>query len=204
MRPARAFQLKGTLTVNSAQLNNGTGEALGNTYAVTSTNQQRVITVNNGATLSWTVNNAFGNGYTGGTVAAANLVPSTLAPGGTAALPLIVLNGSTMSATRYNLIGNVVMNNGSTLTQSASDSGSFFGYQFRDSITVQSVPGNSGIPNAPSMITANSATEPNHLFSNTTFTVSDVTGSPDPDLIVSAGLTNPSGDYSGISATGAS
>ena len=51
----------------------------------------RVIAVNAGATLNFAINNVFGNGV------------------GNAGLPSIVLTGSTLISTRYNVIGSVIL-----------------------------------------------------------------------------------------------
>src|SRR4030095_5352390 len=77
----------------------------------------RIIAVNNGATLSFTVNNIFGNGV------------------GNNGLPSIYLNGSTLTSTRYNVLGNLTLNGG-TLTQAATDAGNFEGFQFLGDVTV--------------------------------------------------------------------
>ena len=69
--------------------------------------------------------------------------------------------------------------------QPAQTSG-YDGWQFLGDINVGG--------NAPSTISSNNGSF-NHLGINTTFNVADVTGNANPDLIVSAGLRNRSGDY---------
>jgi autotransporter-associated beta strand protein len=86
-------------------------------------------------------------------------------------------------------VGNVTLNGG-TLTQSATDSGSYQGYQFLGGITVNG-------SSASTISTGNG--KANHLLGGgtTNFNVADVTGSSAVDLTVSAPLTNGSGDYAG-------
>ena len=77
----------------------------------------KTITVASGATLSFTSNNIFGNGVANSD------------------LPALVLNGGTLSSTRYNVLGDVALNGG-ILTQASTDSASYEGYQFRGTVTV--------------------------------------------------------------------
>jgi autotransporter-associated beta strand protein len=125
------------------------------------------ITVNSNATLSFTINNVFG----GGGMSAATL-------------PTMVVNGL-LFASRYNAIPNLVLNGG-TLNQSASDSGSYQGYQFLGTVTVGGT--------AASTISTGNGNADHLLGSGTTFNVV-LTGASGPDLIVSGPLTDASGDY---------
>lgn len=161
----------GDLSVNSGKLQGGT--ATGASY-LGSVTGGRTITVGNGATIAVLANNVF-NG--GGESAAG--------------LPAVVLNGGTFSSTRYNSIGDVTLNSGGTLSQSASDSGSYQGYQFLGSITA-------GGSSASTISTGNGKAD--HLLGGAlnVFNVADATGDANPDLIVSVPLTDGSGDYPGI------
>ena len=105
-------------------------------------------------------------------------------------LPKIILNGGTLnSLSHYNQIGTVTMNSGATLIQTGEQpngSTGYDGWQFLGDFNVGG--------NAPSTISTNNGSY-NHLGINTTFNVANVTGDANPDLIVSAGLRNRSGDY---------
>jgi hypothetical protein len=103
----------------------------------------RTVTVNSPGLLSFTTNNVFGNGVNN------------------ANLPAVVLNGSTLTSTRYNVLGNLTLN-GATLTQSATDAGAYEGYQFRGNVSVTGT--------APSTITTGNG-KANHLNAGTTITV---------------------------------
>jgi autotransporter-associated beta strand protein len=117
---------------------------------------------------------------------------------GNANLPAITLNsGTTLSATRFNVLGNLTLNN-ATLTQASTDGGTFFGYEFLGTVSA----GGGGV----SLIaTTNGAA--NHLGANTTFDVADATGSSAADLIISAPLRDRSGSFAsapgGLTKTGA-
>ncbi|MFO0807960.1 MAG: autotransporter-associated beta strand repeat-containing protein [Gemmataceae bacterium] len=158
----------GTLVAAGTASSNTTGP-LGNPSTA-----GRTVTVNSGATLSFTSNNIFGNGV------------------GNSNLPAVILNGTTLTSTRYNVLGNLTLN-GATLTQSATDTGAYEGYQFRGTVTV-------GGTAASTIATGNS--KANHLAATTVFTVADATSSAAADLIVSTPLRNPSGDYSTAEPTG--
>jgi autotransporter-associated beta strand protein len=106
-------------------------------------------------------------------------------------LPTITLNnGTTLNATRYNAIGNLNLN-GATLSQSATDSGNYEGYQFLGTVTVGG--------STPSIISSGNG-KANHLRGASTinFNVADVTGSAAADLTVSNPIRNGSGDYAGV------
>lgn len=165
------------------------GQVTANTFAggaPTSTNfgnaqiAGRTITVQSEAAILLNTNNIFSNQQ-----ADASL------------LPTIVLNGGSLNASRYNLIGPVTLNGG-VLTQSSSDGGTYQGYQFKGDISVTGT--------ATSII--QSATgKANHLSSDTVFNVANVSGDELADLIVSNALANQSGDFAsatgGLTKTGA-
>ena len=152
----------GTLVASSAAAANGNSGPLGVANAA-----GRRITVGSGAILSFTSNNIYGNGS------------------GNANLPTTAINGGTLTSTRYNVLGNLELNGG-TLTQSASDSGGYQGYQFRGSVAV-------GGSAASSIETGNG--KGNHLGANTVFNVADATGNSGADLTVSTPLLNQSADF---------
>jgi autotransporter-associated beta strand protein len=128
----------------------------------------RTITVTSPGALSFTTNAVFGNQNAD-----------------TSLLPEIVVNETSLNSTRYNQIGDLTLN-GAFLNQSSSDTGTYQGYQFKGDITVTGTAASSiQSPNGRS----------NHLSSDTLFIVANVTGDPAPDLLVSAGLTNQSGDF---------
>jgi fibronectin-binding autotransporter adhesin len=160
---------QGNVTIDGGTLIASRNAALG------ANNGTRTVTVNNpGTVMSWTINNVF----VGAGSAAANL-------------PIITLNaGTTMSATRYNAIGNINLN-GATLTQAATDSGNYEGYQFLGTVTVGGT--------AASTISSDN-NKANHLRGNATtiFDVADVTGTAAADLTISNPIRDGSGDYTGV------
>ena len=154
---------EGSVTANSALFGAPTASNFGNAQF-----PDRKITVESAASVLFNTNNVLGN-QTGN--------PNTL--------PTFVLNGSTLDANRYNLIGGVTLNGG-TLNQGSSDSGGYQGYQFRGLIKV--------IGNSPSYISSSNG-KGNHLDGDTLFEVANVTGDAEPDLLVSTPLLNQSGDF---------
>lgn len=168
-----ASTFTGNVTNNAGAMNStggGNGTNASTLGQVGAGSGGRLIVVNAGAVNNWNINNVLG----GGGMTAANE-------------PTVVLNGGTLSATRYNAIGNVVLNGG-TLAQNSSDSGSYLGYQFFGTVTA----------GGASASTISSAGKGNHLLGGgvTTFNVA-ATGAGGADLVVSAPLVNGSGDYSG-------
>jgi fibronectin-binding autotransporter adhesin len=168
----------GTLTLSSANtftgnvtVNGGTLVAAGATVTGlgSATTAGRVVTVNSGGALSFTTNNVFGNGQNN---------PN---------LPSLVLNGSSLNTTRYNVLGDVTLNGGTLVNNNVTDAGSYEGFQLRGNVTVGGT--------APSTISSTGTAKAVHLNANTTFNVADVTGSAAGDLIVSAVLRNQSGDF---------
>lgn len=158
----------GNLTVNGGTVSTGTGSGGGNS-AFGAVNASRTITINAGATINTTINNFMVGGGSSAAV-----------------LPTITINGGTMSSTRYNAIGNLNLNSGATLVQSATDTGAYNGYQFLGTVTV-------GGTSASTISTTNGKAD--HLLpAGITFNVG-TTGGTGPDLIVSAPLANDSGDY---------
>ena len=168
----------GTLTGAFTNIANPVTSAFGN-----ATIAGRTITVASGATLALTANDSFGNQ----TAVAANL-------------PSLIING-TMSTTRYNQIGAITLNAATLSSANTIDSGNFQNFQFLGSVTVGG--------SAPSFISATGAANfnGNHLFTNTTFNVADVTANSNTDLTVSVPLLNQSGNYAsaagGFTKTGA-
>ncbi len=163
----------GDIIISAGRIVTGTSQGGGTNSYLGVVNGSRTITVESGGVLDYRANNIFGGG------------------GKTAAtIPAIVLDGGTLTSTRFNIVGNLTMNGG-TLTQSASDSGSYEGYQFLGTVTV-------GGDSASTISTGNN--KANHLLGSATtvFNVADATGDAAADLIVSAALRNGSGDYSGI------
>lgn len=172
----------GNIHVNGGTLTDGkVGASDGSTGGLGAAVAGRTITVASGATLIL-AQNTFG---------AASVVNVNM--------PAMVINGGTVSdLTKYTTIGNVTLNNGANLTQDVSATSTYQGYQFLGSITV----GGSSY----STITSENGVN-DHLGSNTVFDVADVTGDSNPDLFVTTGLQNQSGDFStapgGLTKTGA-
>ena len=162
----------GPVTISTGTLNVGVGAVNnGSTGAMGVANTGKTITVSAGATLSGTVNNWFGNN------------------GNTDAnLPVITVNGGTLSTTRYTTVGALNLN-GATVTATSSDTGNYQAFALRGNVTVGGT--------ATSTITSTNVSTTQggyHLGANTTFTVAS-TGSASPDLTVSAPLINQSGDF---------
>ena len=159
----------GTTTVNSTVNSNVKLSTMGS-----ATTSSRVITVNDGGTLYWSTNNA----SSGGSGPNASTAPTIRRP-----------NGSTLFATNYNAIGNVQLKGG----------------------TLARIPGLRAVTRVTTCWARSRSTAPrfahqpgstnraDHLFPATTGTVFNVgiTGSGGPDLVVSANLTDGSGDYPG-------
>jgi autotransporter-associated beta strand protein len=154
---------EGEVTANTSLFGAPTASSLGNAQAA-----DRTITVESTASLLFNTNNVLGNQQ-------ANV----------SSLPTFRLNGSTLNATRYNLIGNVVLNGG-TLSHGSSDGGTYLGYQLKGQIDV--------IGTTPSFISTTNG-KGNHLSDETFFNVANVTGDADADLIVTTPLVNQSGDF---------
>ena len=161
---------EGTVTANTSIFGAPNASSFGNAQV-----PERTITVESGASVLFNINNVLGNQQ-------ANV----------SNLPAFVLNGSTLDATRYNLIGNLVMNGG-TLSHTSTDGGTYHGYQFKGQIDVTGT--------EPSLITSANG-RGNHLSEETIFNVAAAAG----NLIVSAPLVNQSGDFGaapgGLSKTG--
>lgn len=139
----------------------------------------RTVTVTSPGSLALNNNNIFGNNF-----------------GDLSKLPEIIVNETTVSATNFNLIGDISLN-ASTLSNSTTNTGNYQGYQFKGIIRVTGTTGASTI----------SGSGGNHLSSNTVFEVEDVTGDALEDLSVSTPLINQSGDFAlapgGLAKTGA-
>ena len=152
-------------TVAASAINGGLGSF---------TTAGRTISASGGSTISLTMNNIFGSGV-------ANLN-----------MPAISLDASTLTSTRYNAIGNIVLNSGALLTQAATDGpGAYEGYQFVGTVTV-------GGTSASSITTTNGRAD--HLGANTAFAVAETNIPASTDLLVSAPLKDPSADFGGTGA----
>jgi fibronectin-binding autotransporter adhesin len=158
----------GNVTVNDGTLT-ATGASGGTNSTLGAVNATRTVTVNSPGTLALTTNNIFGNG-----VANVNL-------------PSLVVNGGTVAVAHYNVVGNVTLN-GATVSQTSVATANYHGLQFRGTVTVGG--------SAASTISTTNA-RGTHLGTNTTFTVSDVTGDVATDLVVTAQLINQSTDFTG-------
>ena len=184
----------GNVYINAGTVQTGSGFNGGNNPTPTTASSalgivgagtgSRSITVGPGAILNFTTNNVL----TGNSTSLANSAANT---------PAIVINGGTFFSSRYNAIGNITLNSGAVLNQSATDgsgTNAYQGFQFLGSIT-------SGGTSGSSIIAGSSAG--NQLFpaagGGTTFNVG-ATGGSGPDLTVSARLVDASGDYNGIGA----
>lgn len=166
--PASTFT--GNVTVNAGTLSaTGSGAANGANGTLGAANVVgKTITVNNaGSTLSFLTNNIFGNGQANSN------------------LPAVTIDAGVLTSTRYNVLGALTLNGG-TLTQSATDSGNYEGFQFRGNVTVGG--------SAQSVISTGNS-KANHLNANTVFTVADAVAGSTADLLVSAPLRNQSGDF---------
>ena len=138
----------------------------------------RTITVTYPGSLALNYNNIFGNQY-----------------GDLSKLPEIIVNGTSLSATNYNLIGPVTLN-AAILSHSTTEIGNYQGYQLKGTVKVTGTTGASHISGAGA----------NHLSSNTIFEVENVTGDDADDLIVNSRLIDQSGDFAlaagGLTKTG--
>ena len=171
-----ASSFSGDLVVSAGTLATGTSAGGGTNGYLGAVNGSRTITVGAGATLSFLANNQFGGSGKNA-----------------AGIPTVVVDGGTLNATRFNILGNVVLN-GATLSQSTTDSGNYDGYEFiGGTITV-------GGSAASTIATGNGSA--NHLAGGrvTTFDVADATASTAADLVVSAPLRDGSNDYPGAGA----
>lgn len=159
----------GDVIVNAGKLV-AQGFSGGTTTSLGLNSPTRMITINAGATLAFTENNIFGGGGRNASE-----------------LPTIAVNGGTLSTTRFNIVGKLQLN-GAIMTEATTDSGGYFGYQFLGQVDVGGT--------APSTIQSTNGTD-NHLLGDgsITFNVRDVTASSAPDLTVSNGLRDGSGDY---------
>ena len=170
----------GPVTVSAGTLNIG-ASGTGATSALGVANTGKAVTVSAGATLSGNVNNWFGTGAA-------------------TPLPVITLNGGSLTTTRYTTIG-VLDLNGGTVTATSSDTGNYQAFAFRGNVNVAGT--------SPSIITStnaagtgSTATGGYHLGgpngfngANTIFTVASTGSTTAADLTVSAPLINQSGDY---------
>ncbi len=174
---ANAFT--GNIVVNSGTLAaNGAG-AIGNTGGPTilgsTASPGRTVTVNSGATLSFLINNIFGNGK--------------VDPGN---IPAITINSGTLTTINYNSLGSLTLN-GATVTGSFAGNTSYQEYQFLGLVTVGGSAASiisSAVPNVGLNLTGTVGT---------TFNVGQ-TGAPGGDLIIATHLQNASGDFASATA----
>lgn len=170
-----ANSFTGNVAISGGTVTTATTQGGGVNSYLGAVNGSRTISVSgSGTLLSVTGNNLFGGvGKTAATI------------------PTVSIDGATVNSTRFNILGNVTLNNGATLSQSTTDTGGYEGYEFLGStITVSG----SGVS---SITTGNS--RQNHLAGllTTTFNVADTTGNQNVDLLVSAGFRNGSDDRAG-------
>lgn len=158
----------GTFVANGANYGAANSSSLG-----AGQDPDRQIVVNYPGELSLTTLYVLGNGNTD-----------------TSKLPEIVLNQSTMRSSRFNVIGDITLDE-AILEQDSTDSGTNVGYQFAGRIKVTG--------GFTSMI--GSTGKGNHLAENTVFDVEEVTGDDFEDLYVYAPLIDRSNDF-GASAPG--
>ena len=161
----------GNITVHAGTLQTGTAQGGGTYSYLGAINGTRVVTVGTGATLLLQGNNSLGGA---GKTAAS--IPDTVVDG-------------TLNATRYNILGDLILNGG-TLLQSSTDSGGYEGWQFLGTVTVGG--------GAPATIQSGNG-KANHLLGGSAivFTVADATGNSDSDLVVANALRDGSSDYPG-------
>lgn len=163
----------GEVTVNGGTLRaTGSGSGSGGNSTLGKNQAGRNITVNAGATLDFAINNVFGGG--GMT---------------SAGLPAITVNGGTLNATRFNVVGHVTLNGG-TMSQSSTDAGFYEGYEFIGNVTTGGT--------AASTISSPTS-KANHLGQGIDhiFTVADAVAGPAPDLLVNTPFRDGSNDNLG-------
>lgn len=150
--------LEGKLIVSAASV--GVNTALG------AKSSGRTVRVGSTGSMDWTINNILG----GGGMSAASL-------------PTISLNGGTLTTTRFNVVGNLVLAGGTLVNSNATDPVRFDGYQFIGSITANGTD--------PSAITTTSG-RGNHLrgAAVTEFSVTDADGLLDVATILRDGSDN--------------
>lgn len=158
----------GNLTVNDGKLIATAASVTANS-ALGSKSSTRTLTVNAPGSMDWTINNIFGG--------------SGLSAAG---LPTISLNGGTLKTTRFNVIGNVMLNGGSLVNANNTDPITYDGFQFIGAFTATGT--------TPSVIST-STSKGNHLLGGgtTEFSVIDPAGL----LTVSTVLRNGSDGYPG-------
>lgn len=163
----------GNISIAGGQLRTGTTTGGGTNGYLGVVNGSRSVTINPTASLVMQANNNFGGA------------------GKTAAsIPPVTVNGGTLDALRYNILGNLSLN-GATLTQTSTDSGAFQGWQFIGNISV-------GGSSASTISSGNA--KANHLLgaATTVFTIADATGDNAADLIITNVLRDGSNDYPGV------
>ncbi len=160
----------GTLATGSE--GNGTNSAFGSQTSV------RTITINPGATVALNTNNVFGGGATALT-----------------ALPSFVIQGGTLRSNNYNILGNVTLGDGGTLTCTVAATSGYTGLELKGGSTVT-------VANALGTTLGSSITSPGlNLAGTVTFNVGSVTGSSTADLTVSSVVANASADNGGVAGS---
>lgn len=168
-----ANPFSGNVSIGEGPVQTGTNQAGGTNGYLGAVNGSRSITIQPGASLVLQGNNNFGGA------------------GKTAAgIPTVTINGGTLNALRFNILGNLFLN-GAMLTQSSADSGVYQGWQFIGPVTV-------GGSTVTTIDSGNG--KANHLLgtSTTVFSVANATNSDAADLIVTTALRDGSDDYPGV------
>lgn len=169
----------GNVVVGNGILETGAASGAGVVSYLGAVSTGRTLTVNPGGTLRYRVANVFGG-----------------VGKSAAVLPALVVNGGTLETLRFNILGDVSLSNGGSLTNNSTETAvTYGGFQFLGDVSVAG----SGVG---TFIRNTTGTRQNHLkgLATTTFAVADITGSPAADLTVSSVLGNGSGDYAGVAA----
>ena len=163
--PTGGSSFSGSLSVEAGTLT-VTGQGNGTTSGLGADVGTRVITLN-GGTLSFGINNVFGNGAT----AVANL-------------PGIVVNpGATLATNNYNVVGPLTLNGGTVVDTRTTAPGGYQGFELKGTVTAGGT--------TPSLITS-TGDFGHHLVGTIAFDVAEVAAGA--DLTVASRLLNSSGD----------
>jgi autotransporter-associated beta strand protein len=169
----------GPLTVAEGTLVTGPAAGNGSTGYLGAVLGGRTIRVESGATLELTQANVFGGGGKSA-----------------ATIPAYDIAGGTLRTIRFNTVGTTTLSAGAVLMNSSTETDpDYGGFQFLGDIEVE------GSGDA-CLIFNSASSRPAHLLGggSNVITVADVTGSTEPDLVISSDLINGSGDYPGAGA----